>query len=200
MEAPFSPDQFRAVLRSKGWKNKDLAKHWGISVVHMSRLIGDPDRPPHWNDAVVGLPRYAHLAPDLAARRSRVDAMLRNHPLPKRPGPKGPRSPVATILEFSGDYRYRGYLTVGAILTATQDIGEMAEEGGRAIVFAVIDTGIGERYGVIFESGDFDWFLPHHVDACLAGTGLDAAETVGYVYQGERVLIDDFNRGHFDFW
>lgn len=89
---------------------------------------------------------------------------------------------------------------MGAILTATQDIGEMAEEGGRAIVFAVIDTGIGERYGVIFESGDFDWFLPHHVDACLAGTGLDAAETVGYVYQGERVLIDDFNRGHFDFW
>lgn len=198
MDKPFSPDQFRAIIRWKGWKNKDLARYWGISEVHMSRLVSDQERARHWNDALMGLPRYSRLGPDLAIRRSRVEALLKNNPLPKRPGPKGPRA--AASAGFSGDYRYKGYLTVGSILTATQDIGELAYEGSRGIVFAVDDTGIGERYGVIFEDGEFDWFLPHHVDACLAGTGLDAEGATDYRYQGDRALNEAFNRGEFKFW
>ena len=196
----FSPDQFRAIIRSKGWSNKALAEYWGMSVVHISRLIGNIERPLYWNDTVIGLPRFTRLNADLISRVSKVDSLLLKNPLPKKPGPR-PRDslPPDSSSTFSGDYRYKGYFTVGAIVSATQDIGDMAEEGGRGIVFAVEDVRIGERYGIIFEGGAFDWFLAHHIDACLATTGLDS-ESTNYVFRNERTLIADYNAGVFDFW
>lgn len=206
MVKSFSPDQFRAVLRAKGWSNKALATYWGMSVVHISRLIGNEERPIYWNDAVFGLPRFGRLSADLVARKGKVDALLVKSPLPKKPGPRpravqyDPAEEVTAPVEaFGGDYRYKGYLTVGAIVVATQDIGDMAEEGGRGIVFAVEDVKIGEKYGVIFEGGGFDWFLAHHIDVCLASIGLDSPST-DYVYRSDHTLKSDFDAGVFEFW
>ncbi|EBG0206284.1 XRE family transcriptional regulator [Escherichia coli] len=46
--APLSPQEWRALLRAKGWKQKELANN--------------PDRGTHWNDA-------CRCLPDIRARR-----------------------------------------------------------------------------------------------------------------------------------
>lgn len=60
--APLSPQEWRALLRAKGWKQKDLARRWNVSEARISKLANNPDRGTHWNDACRGLP-------DMRARR-----------------------------------------------------------------------------------------------------------------------------------
>ncbi|WP_252383518.1 helix-turn-helix domain-containing protein, partial [Escherichia coli] len=54
--APLSPQEWRALLRAKGWKQKDLARRWNVSETWISKLANNPDRGTHWNDACRGLP------------------------------------------------------------------------------------------------------------------------------------------------
>ncbi|HBT6174358.1 TPA: helix-turn-helix transcriptional regulator [Klebsiella pneumoniae] len=61
--APLSPQEWRALLRAKGWKQKDLARRWNVSETWISKLANNPDRGTHWNDACRGLP-------DMRARRT----------------------------------------------------------------------------------------------------------------------------------
>ncbi|EIZ5185219.1 helix-turn-helix transcriptional regulator [Salmonella enterica] len=51
-----SPQEWRALLRAKGWKQKDLARRWNVSETWISKLANNPDRGTHWNDACRGLP------------------------------------------------------------------------------------------------------------------------------------------------
>ncbi|MEX3556518.1 MAG: hypothetical protein VB131_08285 [Burkholderia gladioli] len=212
MARQFSADEMRAVIRAKGWSHNELARHWDISPVYLSRLINNDQRRIHWNDAVEGLPPFKLCAQHIAMRHARAAALL-DEPQPRKRGPRpgavrstgyddgDEQLPDArqTAAQSTG-YRYRGYIVAGSILTATQEIGEMAQEGERGIVFAVEDVGIGERYGVIFERGQWDWFLAHHVDACLAETGLDADGFDGFVYDGDFGLKNAYDSGRFNFW
>ncbi|CAE6794063.1 hypothetical protein R70006_04986 [Paraburkholderia domus] len=211
MDSLFTPDELRALIRARGWPHNELARHWDISPVYLSRLINSPKRRVHWNDAFSGLPKYHRLGPELAARHARV-ALLLEAPQPAKRGPRPARlrmrpetgedevwsSPDEPSL--ADGYRYRGYLVQGAILTVGREIGELAQEGDRGIVFAVSDTGIGERYGIVFESGFSDWFLPHHIDACLAETGLVAADVIGRKYEDRTTLKRDYDAGILKFW
>ncbi|MBN3729349.1 hypothetical protein [Burkholderia sp. Tr-20390] len=211
MGRQLSPDEMRAVIRAKGWSHAELAKYWEISTVYLSRLINNGQRRIHWNDAVEGLPPYKLCAQHLAMRHARAGALLQE-PQPRKRGPRTgsyrrrvdedseEQLPQPGLSSLSTGYRYRGYIVAGSILTATQEIGEMAQEGERGIVFAVEDVGIGERYGVIFERGEWDWFLPHHIDACLAETGLGAEGFDDFVYDGDAGLKNAFDVGHFNFW
>ncbi|KVV07481.1 hypothetical protein WK77_16985 [Burkholderia ubonensis] len=201
----------RAIIRSKGWSHIELARYWEVSTVYLSRLINNSKRRIHWNDAVEGLPPYKLCAQHLAMRNARAAALL-EQPQPRKRGPRpgavrrgenedgGEQWPNADQSALSSGYRYRGYVIAGSVLTATQEIGEMAQEGERGIVFAVEDVGIGERYGVIFERGQWDWFLAHHIDACLAETGLDAEGFDGFAYDGDAGLKAAFDSGRFNFW
>lgn len=51
-----TPAEFKAEYRRKGWKAKDVAGRWGKHPVSLSKIVNDPERPAHWDDAVRGLP------------------------------------------------------------------------------------------------------------------------------------------------
>ncbi|MFM0341963.1 hypothetical protein [Paraburkholderia fungorum] len=65
----------------------------------------------------------------------------------------------------------------------------------RGIVFAVEDTGVGERYGVIFESAESDWIQPFHLDSGRTSTGLDTEVLSDYRFESKILIEADFNRG-----
>ncbi|WP_199033118.1 hypothetical protein [Ralstonia sp. ASV6] len=209
MDLRYTPEQIRAILREKGWSGRALAAHWHVSPVYLSRQINDQQRPPLWNDAFAGLPPYEELARAMERRQTSAEELIAQQPAARKRGPRpGTRrravdevnEPVVAQQVGSGGYRYRGYLTTGSIVAALKALGEDVEEGCRGIVFAVEDLRVGERYGIIFESGTTDWFLPDQFDAYLAECCLEAPGLSGYAYSTERQLRSDFAAGLFEFW
>lgn len=189
--ARLTPEQFKALARYKGWKFKMLAERWGVTPEWVSEVSRNAERDLRYDDALIGLPNLNRLARDLKARGRQLEAaMAKLAAKPERPVPA----------RVAPGYRYSGYLYPGAILTASADVGSMAEEGMRGVVFQVIDDGAGESYGVIFESGMWDWFKPEHVDVYLATSGLTSPAAEQYVYRDEMQLQDDFDAGVFEFW
>lgn len=55
------PDEFKAEFKRRGWTGRALAKRWGKSETWVSKIASDPDRGPHWDDAVRGLPFVGSL-------------------------------------------------------------------------------------------------------------------------------------------
>lgn len=53
-----TPEEFKAEYRRRGWSGKDLAAHWGKHPVSLSKIVNDPERARHWDDAVRGLPEF----------------------------------------------------------------------------------------------------------------------------------------------
>lgn len=51
-----TPEEFKAECRRKGWNGRKLATRWKKSIAWISRVGNDPERAPHWDDAVRGLP------------------------------------------------------------------------------------------------------------------------------------------------
>lgn len=51
-----TPVEFKAEYRRKGWTGRMLAERWQKSVAWISKIGNDPEREPHWDDAVRGLP------------------------------------------------------------------------------------------------------------------------------------------------
>jgi hypothetical protein len=187
-----TPEQFKALAKYKGWKFTMLAERWGVTPEWISNVCHDLQRDLRYDDALIGLPNLKRLARDQKARARQIEAaMLKGGAADKQGKAVRPLPP---------GYRYRGYFVPGAIVTASADVGSMAEEGMRGIVFQVIDDGKGERYGVIFESGMWDWFSPDYVDRYLATTGIHSAAITHYVYRDETTLQEDFDNGVFAFW
>lgn len=200
-DARLSPEQFKALVRLKGWQYKELAIRWGISTVWVSNVARDPDRAAHYDDAVIGLPDRRRLARDLARRRKLLsDACGEQESAGVDVVAPAENQADGNSIKPVGEYRYHGHLTVGIVVAASNDIGSMAELGTRGVVFQVVDTGIAEKYGVIFETGMWDWFLPLHVDNYLATIGINDASSKDYQYQSEIQLQVDFDAGRFDFW
>lgn len=55
-EERLSVQEFRALLKAKGWMFKDVAVRWQISAAWLSRLAHNPERGAQWDDACRGLP------------------------------------------------------------------------------------------------------------------------------------------------
>lgn len=51
-----TPSEFKAEYKRRGWKGKDLAQRWEKHPVSLSKIVNDPNRARHWDDAVMGLP------------------------------------------------------------------------------------------------------------------------------------------------
>lgn len=51
-----SPADLKALIKSKGWSGKALAKRWAVSEAWVSKIMNNPSRPAHWDDAARGLP------------------------------------------------------------------------------------------------------------------------------------------------
>lgn len=181
-----TPQEFDAVLAAKGWTKKAAATRWGITPVWVSNISRDPARPPHWDDAVLGLPNHRFLERNEKRRRELVAALT---------GQAQARDQHKT----TGGFRYHHYLAVGSIVTATENIGGNTEAGARGIVFGVKKTGQQESYGVVFETGMIDWFPPLYVDKLLASTGLvDEASSKIRLHTDEDALVR-FRSGQFNF-
>jgi hypothetical protein len=185
VEERLTPAQFKAIIKAKNWKYTELAERWGYTAVWVSNIARDPRRHARYDDMVMGLPNRKTIDRTLRHRQERAAKLVPNQV-------KEERKPT-------GEYRYHSYLTVNTIVVAATDVGSMAEEGTRGIVFQVVNTGQGERYGVIFETGLWDWFAPDHVDDFLVSTGLSCGN-IFYDFQGEMKLQQDFAAGYFVFW
>ena len=188
-----SPQQFKALAKYKGWTYRAMAKRWGIQPESLSAIARDPDRATRYDDMLFGLPNLNRLGRDMLRLSKQIDFAM---------GRAAAREASRPVIEkaLPPGYRYHGYLTTGAILTASQDVGSMAEEGSRGIVFAVKSGALSQDYGVIFESGSWEWFTPESVDQYLATTGLTDQKTQGYQYLNDQVLQNDFDLSKFDFW
>lgn len=53
-----TPDEFKAVFKQRGWTGKTLALRWEVSEAWISKIIKNPHRAAHWDDAVRGLPNH----------------------------------------------------------------------------------------------------------------------------------------------
>lgn len=53
---PMTPEEFKQVLRAKGWQIQELAVRWKMSRVRASQICNDAERPLYYDDAVRGLP------------------------------------------------------------------------------------------------------------------------------------------------
>lgn len=190
--ARLTPEQFKALAKYKGWKYTMLAKRWELTAVWISNMARDPNRPARFDDMLMGLPNLNKLKRDLAGRQKQLDAALARITPPVAAPPQVPR--------LQPGFRYHGYLTLGMIVTASVDVGSIAEEGMRGIVFEVQNRGHEEVYGVIFENGLWDWFSPDYVDMYLASTGLIPPGVDDYRYRDEVHLQHDYATGIFTFW
>lgn len=71
-EAPFEADRDRllttdeakATIAAKGWTNRALAEWWGCRAEYVSKIIHDPARKRHFDDALRGLPSAAAVRAD----------------------------------------------------------------------------------------------------------------------------------------
>jgi hypothetical protein len=157
---PMTGREVRAVMRSKGWSNIDLAAHWGHSVSYISWLVHNPhERPRVYDDAFRGL-----------LERSKVEVVLEaRHKTKPRPEKKR-----WTVIDM---------YPVGRIFV-TQDSRLGPEEGTDLAVTSVRTEG--GHFHVQFEvlagdaQGDFIE-IEHGPDAdSLSDTGLDRTQRAEY--------------------
>lgn len=60
-------NEAKATIAAKGWTNRALAKWWGCRPEHVSRIIHDPMRKRHFDDALRGLPSAHVVCADRSA-------------------------------------------------------------------------------------------------------------------------------------
>ena len=173
--------EVRAPLKAKGWTNALLAQRWKITPVWVSQIINNPDRAPHYDDAIKGLPRCA-VKP---VKRGRKPAAASREPRQARK------------VKRPAGYRYSGILAMGAVLAAERAFGSMAEEGEYGVVVEVIDDGTSEAYRVAFACGCSEVLGPDLFEQYFIDVGLDDAGAAQYKYQGEDRLEADVRGGRF---
>ncbi|MDU9402630.1 hypothetical protein RTH46_09010 [Pseudomonas sp. zfem004] len=60
-EQRMTPSEFKAEYRRRGWSGKDLAARWNKHPNSLSRIVNDPLRDLHWDDAVRGLEQKTNI-------------------------------------------------------------------------------------------------------------------------------------------
>lgn len=153
-----SPEAFRAVTYEKGWNWTTLAERWGLTPVWVSELARNPDRPLHYDDAVLALPNRKFLAQETSRRRAQVKRLVLQYQQRKEKRPAR-----AVVIDPYAP---------GIILTAERDVGSMLYEAERAVVIQPQGKGDQRRYLVLGENGNADWFRPEDMAHFFAETGL----------------------------
>lgn len=59
LDERLTPSEFRAQVLLRGWTYRALSERWLCSENWISKIARDPDRAPHYDDAVRGLPQRA---------------------------------------------------------------------------------------------------------------------------------------------
>lgn len=53
---PMTPDEFRALMATRGWDALMLSQRWGMSKRRVQQIVADTDRPRYYDDGLRGLP------------------------------------------------------------------------------------------------------------------------------------------------
>lgn len=130
------PSEVRLLLSEKGWSVSNLAFFWDkMARETLSRLISDPRRPRHWDDAFRGVPILSFRSAQ-ALSKERLAARPR----------KG-------ILRKPGIAVNEPWLAAGALVRAGVDIGYLANEGAEGLILQVMSGSSGFRYQVQWPGG-----------------------------------------------
>lgn len=184
-----SPKQYKAILEGKGWTYKELAAYWGFTRAWLSRIVSNPLRARHFDDALMGLPSKTNLERGLKSRLRIADGFIHS----------GKASKERRKPQIGGTYA--SAFNVGTIISASDDIGSLATQGMRGLVFQVTQSDLNiESMGVIFENGLFDWFTPFYIDKYLVQTGLEDSNALNYRFISDTELTSDFNQDAFNFY
>lgn len=54
--ARMSPEEFKELVRGKGWTYRALAVRWAMSETRVSQIARDAERPLYYDDAIRALP------------------------------------------------------------------------------------------------------------------------------------------------
>lgn len=193
MPTPLTPAEFKALAKFKGWTYRALAQRWGLQPESISAIARDPNRATRYDDMLHGVPNQRYLARDLRRLAGQVAeaVSLATGPVATDNAPAVPKGP---------GFRFHGYIVAGSVVTATTQVGSMAEEGSRGVVFNVQTELDREVYGIIFETGLWDWFPPNYIELYVADIGLIDEGIKNYVFTCAETLKDDFDNNKFDFW
>lgn len=183
------PVEFRAAIYGKGWQFKALAAYWGVTNVTLCRWASDENRPAYLDDAVRGL---RAIGPALPLPKS-WQAEL-SFARPQRPPAKRAGRPPKTL---GPEFRYRGYMVLGAVVAVAKHLGSMADEGHYGVVIQVAANAERETYRVIFEGGGIEHFDADLVDEYLVTTGLEIEDLSQYRYVSDEASLADFEAGLF---
>jgi hypothetical protein len=195
-----SPAQFKAALYAKGWTMRLLADYWGLSADYVRRLVGDPQRAPWWDNAVLGLPIAGPARKPRLSWSGESDSASVLAGLMRSAGAgAGARNGSVLRRPKGAGFRYWGYMVRGAVVAVAKHLGEMADEGMHGIVVQVIRERSQERYRIVFETGGVEMFSPDLVDEYLVTTGIERNGLVGYIWRGEEAVRQDFEAGMFVF-
>lgn len=167
------PLSLHALLLSKGWSVTMLATELRMTRNGLSKVINHVNRPRVWDIAFSALPS-----------------------LPKQHRPRTRRR----LLKQGRGYRYRDYFTIGALVTAQIDVGSMAMENQRGVVLSVRDEANLQIYGVLFETGQCEFFRPDDIDKYLVNAGLDCPGAMHYVFEDTAQVTRDYEKRTFNFY
>jgi hypothetical protein len=182
-EPRLTPQEFKGMIRAKGWTYRELAEtRWNCTPEWLSMVGRNPDRPVRYDDQVRGLPDRRPASASRPKQPKAATVLAAGLTLPKGPA-----------------FRYHKDLRCGAVVSASDDVGSVAEVGARGEVAHVITTVRSERYLVVFENGAFDFFGPDDVDRYLVFTGIVDEGATGYRYTTFDQLKADFETKVFSF-
>ena len=92
-----SPDSLKASLARRNWSVSNLAFRWRLTLSQLSRILHDPGRAPHYEDAFRGLPALTR-----AEARALTLLRLKSLPQKRRTRSTRPRTTIDVIHE-AGD-------------------------------------------------------------------------------------------------
>lgn len=85
---PLSPKEFKEEITTRLWTYQTLSTRWNVSVNWLRKLTSNPNRPTHWDDAVLGLPlaetdtlTTEHIRAAKAKLRALPPASPQKHPI-----------------------------------------------------------------------------------------------------------------------
>lgn len=193
---PLAPDEFKALIRQRGWRMADAALRWSIRVESLSQVAADPDRATRWDDLARALPpltreeraavsavrlswytRRAEVsaAPEKACEISTTAASVESSALPSCPC-QGPSlcNEIRALVEDG--FRYQVYVGKRSKLAVIMPIAALALPGDELTVIGVrlglsSEGEVQEEYLCQSKEGIEFWLEPDQMDdwvVCIA--------------------------------
>jgi hypothetical protein len=143
--AKLTPEQFRALCNERGYIFAQLATLWNLSLGRISQIVGDAERPAHFDYAHWSLPPRLQ-AKAVTQRRASVLAELRTCT-------RKPAKPV-----FDADAHWLEVTQIGMGFTSSAEFSENIPDGALGVVIARTSNTNNPEVSIQFETGFVEVF------------------------------------------